>query len=208
MGVALIALSAPRLAAAVLDLPARPIIATARSGAAVPPHLRAIAAEARRSSLEWISDGPGWADLGYLHLLEAERSADPARAPEFARAVLAHRRALALSPAQAYAWTRLAYLELVAGGHDAGVFLVLAVAAAPYDDHLVFDRLDLAISLWLDLDGGQRALVTGQIRFAAEVHAGKLARLAQRRRAVALVRAALAPGTSLRDKFEAAYRRL
>ena len=210
MGMALIALSAPRLVAAVLDLPARPIIATVRAGDEVSPYLHAIATEARRSSLEWISDGPGWADLGYLHLIDAERSADPARTPWFDRSVLAHRRALALSPGQAYAWTRMAYLELARGGpnDDAADFLELGIRTAPNDRRLAFDRLELAFLLWRDLDGGQREMVMDQIRLTAGVSPGKLARLARSRRAAALVRAALAPGSELRDRFEAIYRGL
>lgn len=205
-GLALVALAVLRVVAAFADLPARPVIAEAHSGAELDPRYGEIAAESRSAALGWVEDGRGWADLGLLHFIEARRiglATDEGRA-RLEQSLAAHRRAVSLSPAQAYAWARLAYIELLRNGPSPRMAPLLeqAIVSAPFDRQLAFRRLDLCFLVWRQLDPHLRGLAAQQVRFAAEISPVRLAALARKRYAIGAVRDALAPAPALRRRVD------
>ncbi len=210
-GAALVWLAGPRLVAAFAGLAAGPVIAELRAGAPMlSRHLR-IAADSQRSALEWTDDGRGWGRLGLIAFLQAQEQgfADDGRAL-LDDSIAAHRRGLRLSPAQTYAWARLAHAELLREGPSPrlGPPLELSILTAPYDYALVFQRLELCLMVWRQLDDHVRALVAEQVRFAARYKLRRLAKLAKQRYATGIVRAALADVADLRYRFDAALLRL
>ncbi|MFQ5958215.1 MAG: hypothetical protein ACE5LF_02490 [Alphaproteobacteria bacterium] len=211
-GLALLVLAGPRAAAGLAALPARPVIAELRSGAAVAPRFVAVALDSESAALEWIDDGRAWADLGLLHWARGQSggfSGDHGRAA-LERAIAIDRRGLALSPAQAYVWTRLAHAELLRRGPAPrlGPLLELAIVAAPFDRRLTFPRLELCFTVWRQLDPAVHDIVARQVRFAARLRPERLAALAKRRYATGIVREALAETAELRGAFDAAFLKL
>ncbi len=212
VGVALVALAAPRFFAAVAELPARPVLSELRAGATLDQRYLDIAAASRAARLDWVDDGRGWADLGLLHFTEARRLGldSPDGRARLAESLTAHRRALALSPVQAYAWSRLAHIELLRGGPSPRLAPLLerAIATAPFDPALAFLRLELCFLAWRQLDPPLQALIGEQVRFAAGVSPKRLAVLAKERYAMAAVREALVPVPALRGRVDYFLRRL
>lgn len=211
-GLVLVAMAGPRTAAGLAGLPARPVIAELRSGAAVAPRFVAVAVDSEKAALDWIDSGRGWAELGLLHWIRSRSgglSGDDGRAA-LERTIALDRRGLALSPAQAYVWTRLAHAELLGRGPAPrlGPLLELAIASAPFDRRLVFPRLELCFTVWRQLDAAARESVARQVRFAARLSPQRLAALAKRRHATGLVRDALAETPDLRGAFGAAFLKL
>ncbi len=150
-----------------------------------------LAITAQRHALARARDARAAADLGLLELVKAER----AGGDWLAAAIADHRRALALSPAQPYAWARLARAELLARGPDpvVGRLLVMSARTAPADRRLIFARLDLAFASWRRLDAADAAALGADIARAAALDLRRLVALARKRGALAPVRAALAP---------------
>lgn len=210
-GALLVALAVPRTIAAVVQLPARPVIAEVRDGADLDDRLLELAVDSQSAALDIVADGAGYADLGLLRFVLARRAglADEAGRARLAESVRDHRRALALSPSQGFAWTRLAHGELLRHGLSdrLGPLLALAVATAPYNPNLAAPRLDLCLVAWRRLDAPTRARVDAQIRFVAALRPAALAAIAARRHAVPVVRAALAGDPGLATRFEAAWAR-
>lgn len=211
-GVALIILSTPRLVAAVIDLPARPVVVEVAAGKLLESRFVDIAAHSRASALDWIDSGRGRADLGLLHFVEARRLglhyATGQERLEDSRGI--HRQAVSLSPVQSHVWTRLAHTQLLQNGPSARASILLerAIATAPYNPVLVFQRLELCFLTWRSLNAEVRAAAAGQIRFAAGVSPERLAKLATERYAMAAVREALLPTPDLRDRVDYYLRRL
>ena len=210
-GAALVWLAIPRVVSALAGLPAGPIISELRAGEQKEPRYLQIAANSQRSALAWIDDGRGWGWLGLLAFLQAQGRGfgDDARAL-LDVSIAAHRRGLALSPAQTYAWARLAHAELLRKGPSPqlGKWLALSMVSAPYEKRLVFQRLELCFLVWRQLDDRVRARVAEQVRFAARYKLGRLAKLAKRRYVTGIVRAALVDVPDLRHRLDAALLRL
>ena len=204
---ALVWLASPRVVAAIAALPVSPVIAELRAGEQIEPrHLR-IAAKSQESALEWIDDGRGLGWLGlFTFLLAQDRGFDREGRAFLDESVAAHRRGLALSPAQTYAWARLAHAELLRDGPAPrlGPLLELSIVTAPYNRALVFQRLELCFTVWRQLDDRVRARVAEQVRFAARYELRRLAKMAKRRYATGVARAALAGVPDLRHRFDAA----
>lgn len=204
----LLALALPRTVAALVDLPARAVLA--RVGLRAPVENREIdlAIDGRARALDWIDDGVGRGELGLLWLTAANRAGleSAAGRADLSRAAEAHRRALARAPAQAYVWTRLARIDFLRDGPTPalGPVLALAVASAPDDPALRPARLDLAFLAWRRLDAASRATLADDIAGAAAADPLALARLARRRYAIAILRDALAARPVLRRAVDAA----
>ncbi|MFQ5783673.1 MAG: hypothetical protein ACE5H8_02465 [Alphaproteobacteria bacterium] len=211
-GLGLVSLAAPRAVGGFAELPARPVVAALRTGEKIAAHQLAIAVEAQATAIGWVDDGRGRTALGLLRY-EQGRQNDFAGADGTARlnqAIAAHRRGLRRAPAQAYAWVRLAHAELLRHGPRRGLgpLLELAVASAPFDRRLVFRRLELGFLAWRRLDPQARVLVGRDARFAAGFSPRRLAALAKRRYAAAIVRAVLVDAPHLRQAFDDALRQL
>lgn len=211
VALALVWLASPRVVAAFAALPVSPVIAELRAGGHIDSRYLRIAAESQESALEWIDDGRGLGWLGLLtFLLAQDRGFDGEGRAFLDESVAAHRRGLAVSPAQTYAWLRLAHAELVREGPGPrlGPLIELSIVTAPYNYALVFRRLELCFMAWRQLDDRMRAVVAKQVRFAARYKPRRLAKLAKQRYATSIVRAALADVPDLRDSFDAALFRL
>lgn len=211
-GGALVGITAPHLAAGFTELPAQPVLEELRKGAALDDRYLKIAASSKAAALGWVAEGRGWAALGLLHFTEARRAGlatDEGRA-KLEQSIAADRRAVSLSPGQAYAWTRLAHAELLRGGPSSRVspLLMRAIAQAPYDPVLVFARLELSFLAWRHLDTAVRDLVAEQVRFAASLSPKRLAALSRERYAMTAVRNALDEHPDLRRQVDYHLRRL
>ena len=96
-GSVLIALAAPRVVSAVIQLPADRTTRLIESGQPVDDAALARLAATRRGAIEWTRDGRQWAELGLAQLKQAEH--DPAaREKLLGHAAMALRRSVALSP--------------------------------------------------------------------------------------------------------------
>ncbi len=211
-GVVLVGFAAPQLAAGFAELPARPVMEELRKGASLDDRYLEIAADSQTASLDWMAEGRGWAALGLLHFIEARHAGlatDDGRA-RLEQSITADRRAVSLSPGQAYAWTRLAHAELLRHGPNPRVAPLLerAIAQAPYDPGLVFGRLELGFLAWRQIDPARRAMFAEQIRFAAGISAERLAALSRDRYAMLAVREALEETPELRRQVDFHLRRL
>ncbi len=212
LGGALVALAGPHLAAGFAELPARPVLEELRNGSALNDRYLEIAANSTTASLNWAAEGRGWASLGLLRFTEARRAglaSDDGRA-KLEQSIAADRRAVSLSPGQAYAWTRLAHAELLRGGPNPRVTLLLerAITQAPYDPVLVFGRLELSFLVWSHLNPAMRNMIAEQIRFAASLKPKQLAVLSRERYAMTAVREALVATPELRRQVDFHLRRL
>ena len=211
-GVVLVWFAVPQLAAGFAGLPARPVLEELRKGAYLEDRYLEIAADSQTASLDWIAQGRGWAALGLLHFIEARNAGlatDDGRA-RLEESITADRRAVSLSPGQAYAWTRLAHAELLRHGPNPRVAPLLerAIAQAPYDPALVFDRLELGFLAWRQIDPARREMLAEQVRFAAAISAERLAVLSRDRYAMTAVREALKEIPELRRQVDFHLRRL
>ena len=211
-GVVLVWLAVPQLAAGFAELPARPVLEELRKGAYLDDRYVEIATHSQAAALDWRAEGRGWAALGLLHFIAARNAGlatDDGRA-SLEQSVSADRRAVSLSPGQAYAWTRLAHAEMLRHGPNPRVAPLLerAIAQAPYDPALVFTRLELGFLAWRQIDPARRDMFAEQIRFAAGISAERLAVLSRERYAMTAVREALKETPELRRQVDFHLRRL
>lgn len=194
------------------ELPARPVLEELRKGAYLEDRYLEIAAHSQAASLDWMTEGRGWASLGLLYFIEARNAGlatDDGRV-YLEQSIASDRRAVSQSPGLAYAWTRLAHAELLRHGPNPRVapLLMRAIAQAPYDPALVFDQLELSFLAWRQIAPAGRALVAEQIRFAASLSAKRLAVLSRNRYALLAVREALKETPELRRQVDYHLRRL
>ena len=210
-GVVLVGLAAPHLIAGFAELPARPVLEEMRKGVVLDDQYFEFAIDSKAASLGWISEGRGWASLGLLHFTAARRDglATTNGRAKLAQSVMADRRAVSLSPGQAYAWARLARAELLRHGPSPRVALLLerAIAQAPYDPALVFGRLELSFLARRPLAPAMNDMVAEQVRFAARIAPQRLASLSRERYAMTMVRDALADTPELRRQVDYYLRR-
>lgn len=207
----LIGFAAPHLVAGLAELPSRPVLEELRKGAVLTDRYLEIAADSKNASLDWIENGRGWASLGLLHFTEARRIglATASGRAKLQQSILADRRAVNLSPGQAYAWTRLVHAELLQAGPNPKIVPLLkrAIAQAPYDPELLFGRLELSFVTWRHLDPTLREAVAEQVRFAASINPRNLAAMSRERFAITMVRNALAETPELRRRVDYYLRR-
>lgn len=155
------------------------------AGRPVPDAVRARTAESREAALRWVASGGALSDLAVLRLTQVASTPvlSPARRGIVADAIALQRRALALSPADAYGWTRLVQARAIAAAPVRVIEpeLRMAVARAPNASHLLDMRLNIALLYWRGLDEASRADTAGEVRRAALWSPELLARLARRR---------------------------
>lgn len=208
-GLALLVLAVPRTIGALVMLPARSAIQSFQREIEVPDERLDRAIAAQEGGIGWVGGGGAWSDVGFLRLVRAERMTPgaPEREALASAGAEATRTALALSPADANAWTRLALFELVRVGPSPAVaaFLRHAVSTAPYDRPLTLPRVRLLLRAWPALAPEDRGFAFQQIRFAWEIAPHKLTQIAVDTGGVNVVRAALFRS---REDFEAFEKRL
>lgn len=207
IGILLLALSVPRLIAVIVSANAEPTLRKLQSQQPVTlDEVRTLASALERASV-WVGDGRLRTDLGLAYLLIAEKlpreSGDARQSLDLA--VQSLRDGLSRSPANPYAWARLAYAEaLLSGGWstDAVAALRLALITAPYEPRLLWWRLRMALFAWPQLGERDQELVLQQIRYAWQANPSQLAELALEVHQVNVVRAALLRTPDALNAFE------
>lgn len=164
-GSVLIALAAPRVVSAVIQLPADRTTRLIESGQPVDDDALARLAATRRGAIQWTRDGRQWAELGLAQLKQAERDAAD-REKLLGQAADALRQSVALSPVDGSAWMWLAETELLRTGPSAKAAqaIRMSIRIAPHDRAVQLDRLELALSTWQHFDDAARSDVARQVR--------------------------------------------
>ncbi len=121
-GASLIALGAPRMIAAFAMIPSGPVLQQIQSLQPVETEDLEILIASQRRGLWWSSSGRKWTDLGLAQMLMAEKKSpgDDERTRLIDDAIESLKSGLAVAPASPFAWTRLAYAEVVAAGPSPG----------------------------------------------------------------------------------------
>ncbi len=179
-GGVLIALAAPRVVSAVIQLPADRTTRLIESGQPVDGDALARLAATRRGAILWTRDGRQWAELGLAQLKQAERDAAD-REKLLRHAAVALRRSVALSPVDGSAWLWLAETELLRTGPSAKAAqaIRMSIRVAPHDRAVQLDRLELALSTWQHFDEAARSEVARQVRLVHRHSPDRLRALAK-----------------------------
>ncbi len=202
---ALFALGAPRLVAALVTLPSSPILGKMQDLEAVDAESLEILITTQQRGLKWHETSRRWTDLGFTQILLANKSGTAKdRDALLDEADYSLRAGLALAPSNSFAWTRLAYIDMVTGGPSPSMArkLRMAVTLAPYDRRLVFPRLRLSFIAWPRFEKTDRPMILDQTLFAWRLDAYRLTKMAADQGRVGLVRAALFRTPKQFSKFE------
>ncbi len=202
---ALFALGLPRLVAALVTLPASPILERIQALKAVDAKSLEILITTQQRGLKWHGTSRRWTDLGFTQILLAnEPGAAKDRNALLSEADYSLRTGLALAPSNSFAWTRLAYIDMETGGPSPSMAreLRMAVMLAPYSRRLAFPRLRLIFIAWPRFGKADRRMILGQTRFAWRLDAYRLTKMATDQGRVGLVRAALFRTPKQFSRFE------
>jgi len=205
-GVAMLYLGVPRFISAVVTLPSGPILNKIQTNRAVDPEDLDILVKSQKRGLQWNESARRWTDLGLAQIFLANDAGDEeSRIALLGKAEKSLVRGISLGPSNAFAWTRLAYIDLARNGLSPTVAgkLRLAVTRAPYDRRLVFTRLRLCFLTWSQFDETARPMILDQTRFAWSIDQARLVSLAAELGRIGLVRAALFANPDDIGKFEA-----
>ncbi len=202
----MLALAWPRTLAAVLMLPGNPSLTRIQQHKPVSAGNLESLISSRERALSWVDAGRVHTDLGLARLLGArEREGAGGQDRERLEAAIASlREGLALAPASAHAWTRLAYAELIADGPSPAVAgaLGMSLRAAPFEPGLLLVRLELCLLAWPYLTTPTRELVGDQIRLAWRGAKERLVELARHSGGEDIVRAVLSEQRAELAEFE------
>jgi len=205
VGAALLYLGAPRAIEAVWMYSGNRTLLDIQAQRRVSKEKLANLIEALDDTMFLVESGRKWTDLGLAQLFLSAKTEDEPKAQELlSRARMSLRKGLALAPANGFAWTRLAYVEILISGPSeelAGI-LEMAMLTAPFEPRLLFFRVELCFLTWPYFDEQDRDLVFQQVRYAWRESAKKLVDLAARAKRVELVRDALASTPDDLDRFE------
>lgn len=169
-GTFLFVLGAPRTIGAFVSLPSGPILSKIQMQKSVQQNQLEILIASQKRSLFWGETGRKWTDLSLAQLLMAEQagSDESARNTYIKDAIASLKNGLGLSPANSFAWTRLAYAEILMAVPSQSVAskLKMSLATAPYEPQLMNLRLELCLRVWPYFQDEDRKLVFEQIRYA------------------------------------------
>ena len=201
--------SVPRLVSAVTLLPSQATLEAVGKGETISERAVKNAISGRKAAAGWVADPGTFAEIGSLHLVEAERAGYDT--PEGTRlleaSIAAERQSLSLSPAQPYAWVQLfqARIALEGPSEDLSRIFTMSVKTAPTEPPLVMRRLELGLAIWFFLNPEATESLRSQAVIAAQHFPTRLAELAKKRYALQLVYDALADKPELRQRFTRAY---
>ncbi len=191
MGAGLLALAGPRAVAALVSLPGGPVLARVQAMEPVRSEALDVLIGAEDAALAWVDSGRRRTDRALALLLRA-RQQDAADNEFLADSLTGLKAGLARAPANAFAWTRLAYAETLLNGPSpaAAAALRMSLVAAPYEPRLLTVRLELCLRSWDYFAPADRVLVGAQIRTAWRHAPGRVMELVRRtRRATAVLEA-------------------
>lgn len=164
VGLGLVAFAAPRLAASIVALPARPVLWDAYAGRPVPLPELLKASEILQNAVD-LGDHAAAGDRGFLLLRAAAIAplADQFRLLMAAEA--ATEAGLAGAPGNPSHWLRLAALREGRGDRDAAlVAWRMSVLTGGFEPSIMADRLRMGARLLPLMDGDSRSLLKRQIR--------------------------------------------
>ncbi len=202
---ALIALSVPRVMSAFNSFASGPILGKIQSQKHVTPKKLRILIKSQNHGLKWMETSRRWTDLAQAKILLANATKDrEERRKLYSEAEEALQRGLDISPSSPFAWTRLAYIDLVLNGLSPSVAreLRMALTVAPFSPRLLFPRLQLVFVSWSQFDRSDRAVILDQIRLAWGVNPKRLTRIAVDFKRTGLVKAALLKSPKDYSKFK------
>jgi hypothetical protein len=202
----LIFLALPRFVGALVQAPFEPLLAPLVAPARI-AHPAGLAGGAnparkpgdidqeiasRRTALEWIDDGRVWRALGAAQLKKAraENLGGTAGRARLAEAKASLLESLKRAPANPFAWSRLAYVEFLAGGEAPEIERALTMSAATgaLEQRLVFTRLGIALMVWRGLTEPARLQMAGDIRTAQRLDPERLNKIIRRTGSTDIVR--------------------
>lgn len=179
LGLLLIAMAAPRLAAGLIVAPHVATLQQLAAGRGVEGAALAAAARDYEDALAWHDEAGFAAELAGLNyaLARGVGAGSEAGRAFLERGVAAARRALARSPAQPYTWLQLALaLEILEGsGERSTAALVQSLRRGPYQPRIALPRAVMALRAWSLLDPEARDLANLQILLAARQNPAALA---------------------------------
>ncbi len=185
----------PRTIAALAVLPGGPVLREIQNLRPVGRDDLEILVASQRRGLRFGESGRKWTDLGLAQLLLAREQGVPGgiKIEMVSPAIASLKTGLALAPANPFAWTRLAYAQLLMMGPSPSVVsaLRMAMLTARYEPRLLFIRLELCFQSWSYFKPEDRELVFQQIRLAWRKNGKRLVDMAVETGQVNVVRAAL-----------------
>jgi hypothetical protein len=184
LGLLLILLAVPRIYAELLLLPGNPLINTIANddeSDVTTPEIEALLAS-RERAIGWTESGHVRLELAAAAILLAQREVGGGTRYHalMARARDALKGSLARSPADPYAWTRLAYAQLAEDETADRIVPILAMAirTAPVEAALIFPRLELCLIEWPYFPRAHADLFAEQVKLAWRQSHWRLVRLA------------------------------
>jgi len=170
-GVFVLGLAAPRTIAAFQLLPGNLALDGVRSGKAVSGEDLQAVISSRDDAFAWLPSPRIQGDLALAHLALAGREGyggSETGGRHLSDGLHALEAGLSLSPANPYAWARLAFVRIKNGGSATDVkrALFLSFLTGPYERRLAVSRIQYAILLWDRFDADERSLVLDQISWA------------------------------------------
>lgn len=198
-------LAVPRLGESAAKLRAHQAMALVKDGRSFDPALGEIAVAGIERALGWIESGTSHRDLALAQQVRmfavlAPESLRPLREA----AALSAERAVALSPADPYAWFRLASARATRGGVDeaAVAATIASIARGPYETGLLAGRLDILFAGRSHLLPEHETAIDEQIRILWQRQMHDLVRLTRRHGALDMVRRALERPPSLAQHLD------
>ena len=182
LAVGLLYLGIPRTIAAFVSLPGDYLLEEIQIGESLSAKNLEILIISRERALAWVEAGRVQTDLGFAQQVLAKASGEDGAYDRagVARAIESLRAGLARAPARPYPWTRLAFVEIVAGGASPALakLLEMALITARYEPRLLFARLENCLIAWPYFDLDAREMVFEQVRIAWHRSPDRLAELA------------------------------
>jgi hypothetical protein len=213
VGIAMAFLAVPHFVAGLIQIGGDPTAAAIERSLPTTPDGLDADIESREAALGWYNipqyhDQIGFAEVrNYLRLdtlpakpVDAEKAAQQKAIDEFTYA-------LALQPADPYAWQQLALTDVMLSGPSARVarYLRMSIETGPEEPNLVVERLAVAMTNWAKLDFLTRAMFIRQVENAAAYRTRELADLALRFGAGDFVKSILASRPDLQARFAEMY---
>ncbi len=210
-GAVLLVGAVPRTIAAFAMLPGGPVLHEIQNLRSVGRDDLEILIASQRRGLRFGESGRKWTDLGLAQLLLAREQGvrGGIKVEMVSPAIVSLKTGLALAPANPFAWTRLAYAQLLMTGPSPLVASVLRMAmlTARYEPRLLFIRLGLCFQSWSYFKPEDRELVYQQVRLAWRKSRKRLVDMAVKTGQVNVVRAALLRSRKDLSAFEKRLRK-
>jgi hypothetical protein len=158
----------PRFGAAVLALPARPVIQSLLDGKAVERDAVVAAVERKRKALRFADDAESHQALSTAFLYLAQNGAEESRKKDLSAALAATEDALKRSPSSPWLWFRAASIRygLFGARPEAVKAMELSLQTGRYEPDVIVPRLALMMRLRAAGGDGLEAQISPQIMFA------------------------------------------